>query len=377
MGSGTESTFANGRADRAARLHERLSPVGALHHTGRTKLVRMRLIEVSASGASMAVVPLSELHRLRLVFPAEAIVHRSRGIDRSEVMPTRTYHTAQGVWKTDDVNLMRLLHNDFDFLIRRAAKPSPEGNFIAGSTNFGSNPYYCIRHSLPADSPSELFYLEQEELGEEHSGILFDQYGGSTRLDPLRVAFAAKIDSRIKVADQHVPDSALVFTAPAIVWNGRFVGWERYARETYDCRHVVALQYLGLGRTDPDQERVRSEVQRLQQCWAERDRYVSELLQAAETVGYAVYERLMLGVGGLNGQRYVALWSGKGTAAEVADRMIEELPSLEVALQITEGGGTAIVTGGGSADWRVLGSSSYRRGRSLCCLLLELTAPST
>jgi hypothetical protein len=330
----------------------------------------MTVIERSVSEASVAIIPLSELRRLRLVFPAEAIVFGSRGIDRSEPMPTRFYHTSTGVWKTDDVNLMRLLHNDFEFLIRRVAQLEPKATFVAGSTNYGSNPYYCIRHPLSATG-CELFHVEQEELGEEHSGLLFEENSGHPRLEPLRVAFEDRSRSHISKADRHVPDNALIFTAPAIVWNGRFVGWDRYTRETYDCRHVVGLQYVGLGKTETNHKRIRSEIQRLQKCWSERDRYVDEVLRLAESLGYAVYERLMLAVGSSSEGRYVALWSGKGTAFEVAERMIAEFPNLEAALQITEGGGTAIVTGSGLADWHILGASTYRRGRSLCCLLME------
>src|SRR5579862_8934236 len=128
----------------------------------------MTLIDRSVSEASTAIVPLSELRRLRFVFPTEEILFRSRGIDRTEAMPTRFYQTSTGVWKTDDVNLMRLLHNDLDFLIRRVAKLDPDATFVAGSTNYGSNPYYCIRHPLPT-AGVELFHLEQEDLSEEHS----------------------------------------------------------------------------------------------------------------------------------------------------------------------------------------------------------------
>ncbi len=334
----------------------------------------MTVIERSPSEASAAVVPLSELRGLRFVFPAEEILFRSRGIDRTEAMPTRFYHTATGVWKTDDVDLMRLLHNDISFLLQTVAQIDSDTIFVAGSTNYGSNPYYCIRHPLPTRG-LDLFYLEQETLAEEHSAFSFRaNRSGRPCLESLRVALTDECPTCIAAADRPIPDDALVFSAPAIVWNGQFVGWERYTRETYDCRHVVALQYLGLANRSLDQERIRAEIQRLQTFWSERDRYVKEVLDAAETVGYASYERLMLALGGSDDGRYVALWSGKGTAVEVAQRMIAEFPSLEAALQITEGGGTAIVTGTGRSDWRVLGPSSYRRGRILCCLLLEVAA---
>src|SRR2546430_1769351 len=99
------------------------------------------------SGPGYSVkLPLTALERFRLVFPAEQLLHRSRGIDRTEHLPTRFYTTPAGQWATDDTNLLRLLHNDFPFVIERVAKVAASTEFVATSTNYGSNPYYCIRH---------------------------------------------------------------------------------------------------------------------------------------------------------------------------------------------------------------------------------------
>jgi hypothetical protein len=320
-------------------------------------------------------VPLSMIVRLRLVFPAERIVHLSRGIDRTEPMPTRFYHTPAGIWCTDEPGLLRLLHNDFEFVVGRVAKVARDSHFLAVSTNYGSNPYYCIRRPDPGHSGVELFHLEQEDLSELHSGLALESGSGGTRLRPVQVSFDAPVCRMKEANGVELPPGAMVFTAPALIWESRFVGWERYARETYDCRHVVNLQYSDCGRADPDAAEVRNEIRRLQVCWSGRDEYVGQVLRAAQVRGFALYERLAVGVGGSGPGGYLLLASsGRTTAEGLAASLLAGFPDLQAAFQITEGGGTAILAGTG-AGWRVLGPSSYRRGRVLCCLLVE-TGPA-
>lgn len=316
-------------------------------------------------------IPLSDINCLRLVFPAEKLVHRSRGIDRSLHLPTRFYDTPEGPWFTDDPTLLRLLHSDLPFLIERVARLPSDREIIAGSTNYGSNPYYCIRRPLCEQVQVPLFHLEQERLDELHAGMAISTHPGDLHIEAVRVRFDPADRSAIDAVGRRVPDEALVLTAPEIVWNGEFAGWPSYARSTYDCRHVVNLQYVDRQLRPDEFERARAEIQRLQQLWTDRDRYVDEVLRLAESLGYASYQRLVLGFGRSAGGQYLLLTSVEGTAEAVARQLLSDCPDLVAAFQITEGGGTGIVAGA-TRDWSVLGSSSYRRGRVLCCLLVEL-----
>lgn len=317
-------------------------------------------------------LPVAALERLRLVFPAEQLVHRSRGIDRTAHLPTRSYATPHGQWATEDTDLLRLLHNDFPFVIERVARVAAATEFVATSTNYGSNPYYCIRRPLTEQGAVPLFHLGQEDLVEPHKGLSIGAGTYGLHIETVQVTFNPQDDSATDIHGQKLPDDVLIFTAPAIVWQGRFVGWEEYARATYDCRHIMKLQYVNR-HTDPAQfERVRAEIQRLQGLWETRERYIDEVLRLVPKVGYAhQYERMMVGVGGTPEERYLLLSSMRGTAQEVADHLIAQCPDIDAAFQITEGGGTGILMGI-PADWRVVGPSTYRRGRVLCCLLIEL-----
>jgi len=286
-------------------------------------------------------------------------------------MPTRDYETPSGQWSTDDPDLLRLLHNDFPFVIERVAKLSKDTEFIVTSTNYGSNPYFCIRHPLSDRDMVRLFYLKQENLQEPHSGLSVFCRSDGLHLDAVQVTFNASDQSVTDINGQKLPDDALIFTAPAISWNGKFVGWENYARATYDCRHIVKLQYVKREENPAKFEQIREEIQRLQRLWDDRDKYVAEVLRLARSVGYAEYERMIMGVGGKPDNRYFLLWSMAGTAKEVATQLAAQCPDIEAAFQIAEGGGSGIVMGTPS-DWRVIGPSSYRRGRVLCCLLIEM-----
>lgn len=313
----------------------------------------------------------SEIERLRLVFPAEKIVHLSRGIDRAEYLPTRYYETPSGQWSTDDTDLLRLLHNDFPFVIERVAKLSKDTEFIATSTNYGSNPYFCIRHPLSQRDTVRLFHLEQENLHEPHYGLSVLYRSDGLHLDAVQVTFDINDQSATNINGQKLPHDALIFTAPAIVWNGKFVGWVNYARATYDCRHIVKLQYVKRDEHPAEFEQIRAEIQRLQRLWKDRDKYVDEVLSLANSIGYADYERMIMGVGGEPDSRFLLLSSIKGTAEDVAAQLIAQCPNIDAAFQISEGGGTGIIMGTPS-EWRVIGPSNYRRGRVLCCLLVEM-----
>jgi len=349
------------------------------------------------------VVPLAAIARFRVVFPAEWVVHGSRGLDRTQPMPTRFYSTRAveaGLWATDDVESLRLLHNDFDYVLSRIAKVPSHSEFLATSTNYGSNPFYCIRRPSQEQRSVTLFYLEQEDLAELHSGLCVRPAVNGLELKPVRVRFckdskpeqshrrAIGLDQlcckprqdadssapAFEADGQPLPNDALIFTAPAIIWDGEFVGWQRYTRETYDCRHVVNLQYLSHREGDREDERIRSEIQRLQRLWGQRDLYVNEvnrLVGPPESRGYAEYERMIVGVGGAAHKRYLLLWCIKNTAEGTASQLRAKFPDIEAALQIAEGGGTGILTGT-QGNYRVVGPSSYRRGRVLCCLLVEM-----
>lgn len=316
-------------------------------------------------------IPVSNINSLRLIFPAEKIVNLSRGIDRTEYMPTRYYETPSGIWSTNDTNLVRLLHNDFPFILEKIAKLSKNTEFVAISTNYGNNPYYCFRKSLYEGSLVRIFYLSQENLNEPHSGLSIIYNSNGLQIHPVRVKFSLSDASTFDADGRKLPDEAMILTAPALIWEGKFVGWERYARETYDCRHILNLQYPKKDEHNPEFEGIRSEIQRLQRLWEERDKYIEEVLHLTKSIGFAEYERLLLGITRDSNGRFVVLSSLKGTAEEVAIKLIADHPDIEAAFQITEGGGTGIIAGTPS-DWNVLGSSSYRRGRVLCCLLIEL-----
>jgi hypothetical protein len=327
----------------------------------------------ATSGSSGVIIPAAAIGRLRLVFPAERILNRSRGIDRDQPIPARHYDTPAGRWSTDEPALLRLLHNDWPFVIENIARVPADAEFVAASTNYGSNPYYCIRWARQQSDgdPGGLFHLEQECLDEPHYGAIVRGSDG-TALDVAPVRFHA--DGRAWNATTHeeLAPEALVFTAPAIVWDRRFVGWEAYARSTYDCRHIVNLQYTAHPR---ECEAVAQRIGRLQRLWPDRDAYASEVLRIADEVGFGEYERLMVGVGGSPESRFLLLASVRGTAEEVARQLLEDYPDLEAAFQIAEGGGTGILMGT-PADSRVIGPSSYRRGRVLCALLVELRGAS-
>ncbi|MFQ5929482.1 MAG: hypothetical protein ACE5MK_07275 [Acidobacteriota bacterium] len=316
-------------------------------------------------------IPLSAIERVRLVFPAEKIIHQSRGINRTELLPTRYYETPSGQWATDDPDLLRLLHNDFPFILERVAKLSRDTEFIATATNYGSNPYYCIRRPHSERGPVRLFHLEQEKLHEPHWGLSAFYDSDRLQLAAVQVTFDARDQSATDSNGQKLPDDALIITAPAVVWNRKFVGWENYVRATYDCRHVINLQYVNRDKYPDEFERIRAEIQRVQRLWEDRDKYVEEVLRLANSVGYAEYARLMIGVMSEADNRFLLLASIKGTAEDAAAQLIRQCPDIDAAFQIAEGGGTGIVMGTPS-DWRVLGPSSYRRGRVLCCLLVEM-----
>ncbi len=315
-------------------------------------------------------IPVTNIKSLRLIFPAEEIVNLSRGIDRTEYLPTRYYETPSGIWSTNDANLLRLLHNDFPFILEKIAKLSMNTEFVAISTNYGNNPYYCFRKSLYKGSIGRIFHLSQENLNELHSGLSIISNSNGLQIHPVRVKFSLSDASTVNADGRKLPDEAMILTAPAIIWEGKFVGWERYARETYDCRHILKLQYPKKDEYDTEFERIRSEIQRLQQLWEDRDTYVKEVLSLAESIGYAEYERLLLGITSDSKDRYLVVSSLKGTAKDVAIKLKAEHPKIEAAFQINEGGGTGIITGTLS-NYKVLGPSSYRRGRVLCCLLIE------
>ncbi len=326
----------------------------------------------AASEGNAVLIPLPEIQQLRLMFPAEKIVHSSRGIDRTQYLPTRYYQTPSGQWSTDDPDLLRLLHNDFSFVIERAAKLSNDTEFIATSTNYGSNPYFCIRRPLSEGDTTRLFHLEQEDVREPHYGLSLVYRSDSLHLDAVQVRFDTGHQSATDIiTGENLPNDALIFTAPAIVWNGEFVGWENYARATYDCRHAIRLQYADREKYPEKLEQVRVEIQRLQCLWQKRDNYVHELLRLADSVGYAEYERMIMAIGGEPDRRFLLLSSTKGTAEDVATKLITQHPNVNTAFQIAEGGGTGIIIGT-PTDWRVVGPSSYRRGRVLCCLLVEM-----
>lgn len=318
-------------------------------------------------------IPVSEMKHLRLLFPTEKIMHLSRGIDRTEYLPTRYYKTPNGKWSTDDTDLLRLLHNAFPFFIERLAKLSKDAKFIATSTNYGSNPYFCIRRPLSERDTGRLFYLEQENFHEPHWGLSVLHRQDGLHLDAVQVKFDARDQFAIGLNGQKLPDDALIFTAPAIVWDGKFVGWDNYARATYDCRHIVKLQYLNRDEYPAEFEQIRSEIQRLQRLWENRDKYVDEVLRLANSVGYAEYERMIIGVGGELDRQFLVLASFKGTAEDVAAQLIAKWSNISAAFQIAEGGGTGIIMGIQSKQ-RVIGHSSYRRGRILCCFLVEMKA---
>jgi hypothetical protein len=113
----------------------------------------------------------------------------------------------------------------------------------------------------------------------------------------------------------------------------------------------------------------RSQIQQLQQLWLDRDRYVSDVLKTASSVGYATYERLLLGLGHDGEGSYLALSSNTGTVEQVAAQLLTAYPGLESAMQLAEGGATGILQGT-LQNWRVLGPSNHRRDRVLCCLLI-------
>ncbi len=319
------------------------------------------------------MIPLTAVGRLRLVFPAERILHKSLGFDRTERMPTRFYETPTGQWATDDTNELRLLHNEFPFVIEKIAKVARDTEFVASSTNYGSNPGYCIRHPRSKAGPASLFYLQQETFDEPLSALSILASPNGLDVEAVRARFNP-VDCSVTSPDgTKLPDEASVFCAPAIVWDGKFVTWERYARETYDCRHVVKIQYPYATAKPGSRrfEKARAEIQRIQRLWKNRPKYVKEVLRKARRVGYAIYERMIVGVGGSGSGRYLLLAATKGTAKSVAQQLIADYPDIDAAFQITEGGGTGILMGK-VPDWRVLGTSSYRRGRVLCALLIEM-----
>ena len=315
-------------------------------------------------------IPISQIACLRMIFPAAKIVHCSRGIDRTAHLPTRIYETPSGQWATHDTNLIRLLHNDFPFVIERVAKLPMDSEFLAISTNYGSNPYYCIRYPLSEKSGLGLFYLEQEVLQEAHFGFSVWSQKSSLHIDTLQMSFEPGDQFAKDISGRTLPKDALIFTAPAIVWNGEFVGWENYARATYDCRHTVNLQYVNKQERREEFERIRAKIQSIQRLWEDRDRFVDEVLRLANSVGYSAYERLILGVGGQGDSRFVLLSSMSGTAEDVAAQLRARYPEIEAALQIAEGGATGTIVGT-PCEWKIVGPSSYRRGRVLCCLLVE------
>ena len=98
---------------------------------------------------------------------------------------------------------------------------------------------------------------------------------------------------------------------------------------------------------------------------------MKEVLQAAHKLGYASYERLILGVGDGQRGRFLCFCSVRGTSEEVAHRLLDRFPGLRAAFQMTEGGGTGIIIGT-REQWKVIGPSSYRRGRVPCCLVAEV-----
>lgn len=298
-------------------------------------------------------------------------MHRSRGIDRTKYMPTRYYETPTGKWPTRDTNLLRLLHNDFPFVIEKIAKISRDTKFIATSTNYGNNPYCCIHHSLSEKTPVRLFHLEQENLNEFHYALSVIHNLDAVKLTPVQVRFSLNNQSVIDTNNNELTAEAMVFTSPAIIWGGEFIGWEGYARQTYDCRHIVKLQFPNIDEKKPKFKRIRSEIQRLQRLWEDRDKYIDEVLSLAGSVGFAEYERLLVGVTNDSNNQFLVFSSFKGTAEDAANKLLADCPNIEVAFQITEGGGAGIIMGTPS-DWSVLGPSSYRRGRVLCSLLIEL-----
>jgi hypothetical protein len=294
-------------------------------------------------------------------------------------MPTRHYSTPTGLWSTDDVELLRLLHNDLDYVVRRLSSVPNDREFVATSSNYGNNFYYVIRRPLLKASIAKqqagpeipLFYLEGENLNELHWGLCVTKTSSGYTMDPVRVRFDPNEFAAIAEDGSGLSRHSLIFTAPAIIWNGEFVGWPEYIRATYDVRHAVALQYLGLGKTGARHDRIRREIQDLQKLWAKRNRYVAAALGAARAHGHAVYERLLLGIGGMGTQRYVVVWCARGTAEDVARAIKAEFRDAQAVFQIAEGGGTGILMGTPS-DYRVIGPSAYRRGRVLCCLLMEM-----
>jgi len=313
----------------------------------------------------------SSIISIDLVFPAEPILHKSRGIDRTELLPTRNYETPSGRWHTSDRRLIRLLHNDYEYVIGELAGLHPDTEFAMVSTNYGSNPYYCFWRQRAGVKEGQLFHLEQEDLCELHSSIVVQADSNGTRLKAAQVRFDSNCSEVVDARGRVLSEATLVLAGPAIVWDGTFVGWPRYTRETYDCRHSVALQYVDAAREPNEFETRRAEIQRLESLWGNRDEFVDQVLSRAGEIGFAEYERVIVGVVGDGDDCGLLLACVRGTAADAAGRLLADYPALRVGLQIAEGGATGIVLGT-PADWRVVGASNYRRGRILCGLVVEL-----
>src|SRR5712691_478997 len=141
---------------------------------------------------------------------------------------------------------------------------------------------YCIRRPLSKRDMVPLFHLAQEDLQEPHAGLAVLSDTDSLRIDAVQVTFNSSDYSAVGPNGQQLPNDAFVFTAPAIVWRGAFVGWESYARATYDCRHIIKLQYVDRNAYPEEFERIRAEIERLQCLWQDRERYVAEVLRLAE-----------------------------------------------------------------------------------------------
>jgi hypothetical protein len=248
-----------------------------------------------------------------------------------------------------------------------------DAEFAAVSTNYGNNPCYCIRRPCGEAAGGRMFYLEQENFDELKSGLSVVWRSEGLSMEAVRVRFNPAEASAIDSEGRILPDDALVLTAPAMIWEGRFVGWDRYASETYDCRNIVKIQYFYRTRAqDPAGfEAVRAEIQRIQRLWGSREAYVSEVLKAAAALGYAEYERMIVGVGSRGEHRYLLFAAVQGTVEGVVAQLTTRFSDLEAAFQINEGGGTGILIGSPSGSI-VLGPSRYRRGRTICCLLAEM-----
>ena len=152
-------------------------------------------------------LPLSDIRDVHVHCPAQKILHLSSGIDRTWHLPSRTYETPTARWSTDDTALIRLLHNDWAFILKQIAKLRNDALFVATSTNYGSNPYYCIRYPLTEHGPLPSLFLEHEVLSEPHTGLVIDNRANLS-IQPARLTFGTD-NTAVTSTGSKVPDDAL------------------------------------------------------------------------------------------------------------------------------------------------------------------------